>query len=198
MRGLYGVAIETLQSADAVLDEVERGVVMMERFIDAVLRNRTTPTSERPVVTEPQTQRLVTEGRVPTETRTQQTYTTGQTTPGLEVATSSKEAIRNRLAALRAELNSIIGEIPVRENALAALERERGSLLGEIQSLRGRVQELQSRLNNLGSYVSNEAALRDRIASLRSEVEGLRAQLANLQAIRNDLSMRLMQIPVRF
>jgi uncharacterized small protein (DUF1192 family) len=196
--GSYSSAIQTLAENERLFTELEQAIAKMERFIDAVLRNRTTPTNQRPVLTEQQTQRLVTEGRVPTETRTQQTYTTGQTTPGLEVATSSKEAIRNRLAALRSELNSIIGEIPVRENALAALERERGSLMGEIQSLRGRVQELQSRLNNLGSYVSNEAALRNRIASLRSEVEGLRAQLANLQAIRNDLSMRLMQIPVRF
>jgi hypothetical protein len=193
----FASAIRELNENERYLNELEQAVATMERIINTIIsRGGSSLENVYTPPTREQVQRPVTEGRVPTQSRTEQTYTTGQTTPGLEVATSSKEAIRNRLAALRAELNSIIGEIPTRENAIAALERERGSLLGEIQSLRGRVQELQSRLTNLGSYVSNEAVLRDRIASLRSEVEGLRAQLANLQAIRNDLVMRLMQIPV--
>jgi uncharacterized small protein (DUF1192 family) len=188
--GNYASAIQTLNENERYLNELEQAVSTMERIINTIIsRGGSSLENVYTPPTQEQVQRPVTEGRVPTQSRTEQTYTTGQTTPGLEVATSSKEAIRNRLAALRAELNSIIGEIPVRENAMAALERERGSLMGEIQSLRGRVQELQSRLNNLGSYVSNEAALRNRIASLRSEVEGLRAQLANLQAIRNDLGI---------
>jgi len=197
--GAYASAIQTLAEAESQLNELEREIAKMERFIDAVLRTRSTPTNVRPVTTEPHTQNVTTrpDRPVPTETRTGQTYTTGQTSGPIEATTSNKEAVRNRLASLRSELNSILSEIPSREGVLASLNREQGSLTNEIQSLRQRVQELQSRLSNIGSYVSNEAALRNRLAELRAEVEGLRSQLANLQTIRDDLALRIQMIPVR-